>query len=130
MSRLVLVSLKFLHPHSVLLVERPNTFVSFIHCAVLRKLLRFLNVLKIIVLLEWVVLHNVLLVWVDQLKDFSPIANFIGQVGLIAQIGFGLVNVFLFLVAALGNGDQVLYPNLCFFFVMVVSIPCPSWERT
>ena len=128
MGWLVLVTFKFVHPDSVLLVERAHTFVSFIHRAVLRKLLRLLDVLKIIVLLEWVVFHDVLLVWIYQLKDFGPIPYFVGQVRLIAQISLGLVDIFLFLVAAFGNCDEIFYPDLCLLLVMVVGVPGPSGE--
>ena len=128
MGWLVLVTLKFVHPDSVLLVERAHTFVSFIHRAVLRELLRFLYVLEIIILLEWVVLHDVLLVRIDQLKDFGPVPYFVGQVRLIAQICLGLVDIFLFLVAAFGNCDEIFYPDLCLLLVVVVGIPGPSGE--
>ena len=109
-------------------MERAHTFVSFIHRAVLRKLLRLLDVLKIIVLLEWVVFHDVLLVWIYQLKDFGPIPYFVGQIRLIAQISLGLVDIFLFLVAAFRNCDEIFYPDLCLLLVMVVGVPGPSGE--
>lgn len=123
-----MVALEFIDLRLVLLVQGPDAFVSFIHSAVLREFLRLLDVLKFFILLKWVVLHHILLVWIDELKNLRPISDLVREIWLIAQISPRLVNVLLLLVPALGHCYQVFDPDLSLLLVVVICVSSPSWQ--